>query len=988
MSFQYELDDDSDLTELSDDEEETPLSIQYPASKPAAAKTKAAQTKKAAKDINPPRLKECYHKTWSPDNLYRNLQLGVINLNPEYQRDVVWTDTHQGYLIDSLMHNYAVFPLIFAVRPNEHGVEERICIDGKQRITAIQQFMDGKISYRDSQLNREMWYKSVPQAKTPKNVISAAQKQRFDLMNIVVYEYMNITEHEEREIFQRVQNAVALTAHERLKAYNGPNADLVRDMHRTTSSALREFLAWDKAKGKDFFMLAQIAILINHHLSARKGAYPATELKLSRVETFLHSKTAPSPKLRASALGVVDTMNCLIRDERWRNPFEAIQPMWFVMTGFMIYLYREKRSLAQLADAVRQMKEIVKAKTAAKAYKDLAAFVVNKVPVLKLTSDGIGDTPAAYVTFDGRPVALPHLPRPPLPMASASAPPKISPKRKKSARVSDAESEEEVDEAPKKKAMSARRNKRCLPESDDEDDDYEVPSAPLRMKTAAARTAVKKIASATKGGTPAGSAPVSKATTTVKRSTSKPSAPAATTKTSARASTSASARESPMASQVGKPSIKPSKTKKLVTSCASPSSSAQATPTTSRSPMPPPLPSASTSAPLLPSRPRPLNPSRTSTPVLVSARPSPIDRITAETRPSPSISPVNVNATLPPSKLQTQTPLHYSDRHAPPDRLAPIRAAKARLAGDNPQQQQQQLLSPSVSTSASLSSMSMSISSSSSAAGTWQHHHQQQQHQPSVDPRRRPPSANPTPQPAPPVSANDEDEEFLAQLAAIESTLGSKPSLLTPAPSKSPTPTGAGTTTASVVVPPLPQQRPQSRAETDVVMADGTKDVLSNVQPIGRRPPVVRPLSAGGPAPPSVPLPQINTNVDEYRNVPSTSASAQPSRQSTSTSSVTAQQAMSAPLPGSGLGSNGSFSVKGMPPISKLPPQPQPQPQHVRAPTIPASRRPGASGSLRETDAGRVYRDRDRESDRESVYSRDSRDDERYRRQRPEYSRS
>lgn len=76
---------------------------------------------------------------------------GGIELNPVYQRgivfhpqgekerliksektDVVWPETKQVGLIDSLFRNFFIPPVIFAVHVNNEGEEVRICVDGKQ----------------------------------------------------------------------------------------------------------------------------------------------------------------------------------------------------------------------------------------------------------------------------------------------------------------------------------------------------------------------------------------------------------------------------------------------------------------------------------------------------------------------------------------------------------------------------------------------------------------------------------------------------------------------------------------------------------------------------------------------------------------------------------------------------------------------------------------------------------------------------------------
>lgn len=47
-------------------------------------------------------------------------------------------------LLDSIYHNYYVPPVIFAIVV-EDGIEVRRCVDGKQRLTSIQKFIDGQV---------------------------------------------------------------------------------------------------------------------------------------------------------------------------------------------------------------------------------------------------------------------------------------------------------------------------------------------------------------------------------------------------------------------------------------------------------------------------------------------------------------------------------------------------------------------------------------------------------------------------------------------------------------------------------------------------------------------------------------------------------------------------------------------------------------------------------------------------------------------------
>ncbi|KAG5643754.1 hypothetical protein DXG03_009689 [Asterophora parasitica] len=81
--------------------------------------------------------------TYTAQALYDQIHSADIKLDPEYQRDVVWPDNKMIGLIDSVFRNFYIPPVIFAVVAYDDGSERKVCIDGKQRLTSLQRFMDG-----------------------------------------------------------------------------------------------------------------------------------------------------------------------------------------------------------------------------------------------------------------------------------------------------------------------------------------------------------------------------------------------------------------------------------------------------------------------------------------------------------------------------------------------------------------------------------------------------------------------------------------------------------------------------------------------------------------------------------------------------------------------------------------------------------------------------------------------------------------------------
>ncbi|KAK0449437.1 hypothetical protein EV421DRAFT_1781911 [Armillaria borealis] len=382
MSFS----DDSDLTELSSgDDDDAPL---------AASPTRGVR-KKAV--INPA-LRAPRTVSYSVESLYRKLYDNTLDLDPEYQRDVVWPDGKQTQLIDSLIHNYYIPPLIFAVSISSEGEEKRTCIDGKQRLSSIQRFMDGHIMHKDSVNGGKFWYTSGAGRNSSRTLLPPQLKSRFSNKQITCVEYDDLTHDQEREIFRRVQLGVALTPAERLQAINGSYPMLIREVKDRLSSpsGLEGYLPWGNSRGRDFMCLAQIVYLID--LGQSK-----TEPSTTKIEAWLSDKRDVTPKLQRNVDSTIDVLCALAQDPVLSKPFKApkVSPVEFVMIAYMIFLYRDQLSMRQLSDAVDQIRKSVRSdfqeiRFNSKVFKNMLAFV-QRMKKMTFKSDGKGDKPASEV---------------------------------------------------------------------------------------------------------------------------------------------------------------------------------------------------------------------------------------------------------------------------------------------------------------------------------------------------------------------------------------------------------------------------------------------------------------------------------------------------------------------------------------------------------------------------------------------------------------
>ncbi|KAF9233060.1 hypothetical protein BU15DRAFT_90488 [Melanogaster broomeanus] len=357
------LSDVSDLTELSSDEEDVPLSKNTTKAKGRPKEYKISNVLRA------PRTTQ-----YTAKSLYDQIIENAIDLDPEYQRDVVWHEEKQSGLIDSVLRNYYIPPIIFAVSFQEDGSELRTCIDGKQRLTSIQRFT-----------NERLWFK--PSATNARRKILPQQlRTQFSHKQIVCVEYCDLNDDQEREIFQRVQLGVALTPAERLQAIVGPWSTVIREIQSQVlgEDGFEGYLDWGHARGRDFQCLATIGYLIENH---PKSSVPGTKT----LEKWLQKSDSVSPRLRAELHDTFRIFLTLARDKKFSGSLNRptrVSPIEFVMIGVLIHLKKSTLSLTQISSAIEKMRKDVRA-----SHKDIRS----NTRVTKHLSDGEGDPSAVSV---------------------------------------------------------------------------------------------------------------------------------------------------------------------------------------------------------------------------------------------------------------------------------------------------------------------------------------------------------------------------------------------------------------------------------------------------------------------------------------------------------------------------------------------------------------------------------------------------------------
>ncbi|KAG9225682.1 hypothetical protein CCMSSC00406_0007539 [Pleurotus cornucopiae] len=334
-----------------------------------------------------------------------------IDLDPPYQRDIVWTRSQQSYFIHSLMHNYGSGQILFAVDKVWRGnqwVVVKTCIDGKQRLTSIVLFMKGELDCKDPKTMESIWYKADPNdpSQRTRKVLDDESRITWNEKQVWCSEYENLSDAQQRELFQRVQMGMPLTWPETLQAIGTPRARFVHTLkerifqpagfHATCPTK------WDVDRGLAFQHTACVVYMISmyHNKSPAKDFEPSPK----RLEPWLRNEELPIPTELIEPINTaVDIFMFLATSSEWKKIFFKAKKQFgcreFGSIACFIYYWMDRMTIDQLARGVGKVRCEVGSKRAIWKYlrdnnswkKEVgeldSSMSARKAIVLKPTSD-------------------------------------------------------------------------------------------------------------------------------------------------------------------------------------------------------------------------------------------------------------------------------------------------------------------------------------------------------------------------------------------------------------------------------------------------------------------------------------------------------------------------------------------------------------------------------------------------------------------------
>lgn len=239
-----------------------------------------------------------------------------IDLDPLYQRDIVWNDGESSEYILSVIQGCAPSSLIFNI--NEDGI--KVCIDGKQRCKSLLKFVTNKIPIIIDEI--EYYYgPNESDLDKKKKLLEKKLIIKFDDNKLNLVQYKNLTFAEQSEIFNKIQHGKKLTAGELVlsKIKNIDTCEKLKEYCESKYDSLKEH--YGKRREHYNFIIELMYLFtegskpivkknIDKFISNMKDKnITTTSLKINKIIKFLFTKDLfNNPKIMKLKLAKVENV--------------------------------------------------------------------------------------------------------------------------------------------------------------------------------------------------------------------------------------------------------------------------------------------------------------------------------------------------------------------------------------------------------------------------------------------------------------------------------------------------------------------------------------------------------------------------------------------------------------------------------------------------------------------------------------------------------
>ena len=272
------------------------------------------------------------------------LEKEYIFLDAEYQRNEdAWNERQKSDLINTFVKGYTVLPVVFSMN-TKTGI--KTSIDGKQRMTAIRDFVDNKFPW--SVDGNRFWFSDVPKGK--KGAIFSENSRILFMTNSISYDcYNDMSDDDQRELFEFIQKGSKLKTGEKLVALP---CEAARVIDRLRKFYPKNYLSDDFVRRKEPAVALARAIIILDEIKSEQSIITKRDVwHTKNVLEWTRQATITTKVEKGIERALKYFPDCMKEKEngRGKSPLSSY---------IIVILYLNRRELYKLDSKARRQKVI------------------------------------------------------------------------------------------------------------------------------------------------------------------------------------------------------------------------------------------------------------------------------------------------------------------------------------------------------------------------------------------------------------------------------------------------------------------------------------------------------------------------------------------------------------------------------------------------------------------------------------------------------
>ncbi len=295
----------------------------------------------------------------SISDLIGKINRGELILQPEFQREFVWTPTHMEKFIQTILDGFP-FPEIYLSQKGinlETLTTQNVIVDGQQRLTTIKRYIEGTWDFE----------KNIPKFSD----LNGQEKTDFLNYDVTVRDLKDAAPETIIEIFRRINSTnFTLTAIEINRAiYNGEFISCAKDILEIIK---QRDVKVDIFSESELTRMADLHFILLVLATIEEGGYFTRD---NEVEKYIASFNNEYPELETKKQllsdVLIDILTCELSDDS----------IWFRKSNFytiVVELYFHKLTIASIIEYLKEFEiNVLSSKNEDKSQNEFSLYYSN-----------------------------------------------------------------------------------------------------------------------------------------------------------------------------------------------------------------------------------------------------------------------------------------------------------------------------------------------------------------------------------------------------------------------------------------------------------------------------------------------------------------------------------------------------------------------------------------------------------------------------------